>query len=135
MVKSKNLSIIILKFNFYSTNLQLKNCGKGDMDSSERSDTLVSGAGGDNQQSERPGNSHVEGAADAENRNGELRTASFGKNEMLKALEVVERDSMAIAQSFTSLFASLRTTLSEVSLSLKFTKILLLACYSSAIHL
>nr|GMD75169.1 Filamin A-interacting protein [Ipomoea batatas] len=85
------------------------------MDSSERSDTTVSGAGDDNQQSERPGNSHVEGAADADNRNGELRTASFGKNEMLKALEVVERDSMAIAQSFTSLFASLRTTLSEAT--------------------
>ncbi|OIT05716.1 hypothetical protein A4A49_30143 [Nicotiana attenuata] len=35
--------------------------------------------------------------------------------EILKAIQVVERDSMAIAESFTSLFASLRSTLSEVT--------------------
>ncbi|RVW16343.1 hypothetical protein CK203_067708 [Vitis vinifera] len=35
--------------------------------------------------------------------------------ELLRALEVVERDSVAIAESFTSLFASLRLALSEVS--------------------
>lgn len=34
--------------------------------------------------------------------------------ELLRALEVVERDSVAIAESFTSLFASLRLALSEV---------------------
>ncbi|XP_059598907.1 uncharacterized protein LOC100263372 isoform X1 [Vitis vinifera] len=33
--------------------------------------------------------------------------------ELLRALEVVERDSVAIAESFTSLFASLRLALSE----------------------
>ncbi|XP_019266877.1 PREDICTED: uncharacterized protein LOC109244271 [Nicotiana attenuata] len=35
--------------------------------------------------------------------------------EILKAIQVVERDSMAIAESFTSLFASLRSTLFEVT--------------------
>ncbi|KAK7318228.1 hypothetical protein RJT34_02927 [Clitoria ternatea] len=36
-----------------------------------------------------------------------------GEREILKAMEVLERDSVAIAQSFTSLFASLRFALSE----------------------
>ncbi|RDX92139.1 hypothetical protein CR513_25776, partial [Mucuna pruriens] len=35
------------------------------------------------------------------------------QSELLRAIEVVERDSLAIAQSFTSLFASLRVALSE----------------------
>uniref|UniRef100_A0A7N0U128 BLOC-1-related complex subunit 6 C-terminal helix domain-containing protein n=1 Tax=Kalanchoe fedtschenkoi TaxID=63787 RepID=A0A7N0U128_KALFE len=35
--------------------------------------------------------------------------------ELFKAIEVVERDSVAIAESFTSLFASLRLALAEVS--------------------
>ncbi|TKY60631.1 hypothetical protein E2542_SST17730 [Spatholobus suberectus] len=35
------------------------------------------------------------------------------QSEILRAIEVVERDSLAIAQSFTSLFASLRLALSE----------------------
>ncbi|XP_009592481.1 uncharacterized protein [Nicotiana tomentosiformis] len=34
---------------------------------------------------------------------------------ILKAIQIVEKDSMAIAESFTSLFASLRSTLSEVT--------------------
>lgn len=34
--------------------------------------------------------------------------------DILKALEVVERDSVAITQSFTSLFSSLRLVLAEV---------------------
>ncbi|KAJ8555764.1 hypothetical protein K7X08_013260 [Anisodus acutangulus] len=48
--------------------------------------------------------------------NAESQTSSLvnGK-EILKAIEVVERDSMAIANSYTSLFASLRSTLSEVT--------------------
>ena len=37
------------------------------------------------------------------------------QTDIVKALEVVERDSVAIAESFTSLFASLRLALSEVS--------------------
>ncbi|KAJ9147953.1 hypothetical protein P3X46_030063 [Hevea brasiliensis] len=37
--------------------------------------------------------------------------------QIFKALEVVERDSLAIAESFTSLFASLRLALSEVTSS------------------
>ncbi|KAL3499339.1 hypothetical protein ACH5RR_038432 [Cinchona calisaya] len=45
---------------------------------------------------------------------GESKTTSFpGGTEILKAIEVVERDSAAIAQSFTSLFASLRLALSQ----------------------
>lgn len=35
--------------------------------------------------------------------------------DIVKALDVVERDSVAIAESFTSLFASLRLALSEVT--------------------
>ncbi|KAL2342753.1 hypothetical protein Fmac_004038 [Flemingia macrophylla] len=35
------------------------------------------------------------------------------QREILRAIEVVERDSLAIAQSYTSLFASLRLALSE----------------------
>lgn len=37
------------------------------------------------------------------------------QTDIVKALEVVERDSVAIAESFTSLFASLRVALSEVT--------------------
>lgn len=36
------------------------------------------------------------------------------RNEIFRALEVVERDSTAIAESFASLFSSLRLALSEV---------------------
>lgn len=49
------------------------------------------------------------------NREGEEQTAAFKRKDMLKAIEVVERDSLAIAQSYTSLFASLRLALSQVS--------------------
>lgn len=44
---------------------------------------------------------------------GERRTP-IDQAEIFRALEVVERDSVAIAESFTSLFASLRIALSEV---------------------
>ncbi|KAL3726114.1 hypothetical protein ACJRO7_031066 [Eucalyptus globulus] len=37
------------------------------------------------------------------------------QTDIVKALDVVERDSVAIAESFTSLFASLRLALSEVT--------------------
>ncbi|XP_022136588.1 uncharacterized protein LOC111008257 isoform X2 [Momordica charantia] len=37
------------------------------------------------------------------------------QTEIFKAIEVVEKDSLAIAESFTSLFASLRSALSEAS--------------------
>ncbi|CAJ2676577.1 unnamed protein product [Trifolium pratense] len=48
----------------------------------------------------------------------ESETLIFNNNnnnhrELLKAIEVVERDSFAIAQSFTSVFASLRLSLSQ----------------------
>ncbi|XP_055821545.1 uncharacterized protein LOC129890057 [Solanum dulcamara] len=48
--------------------------------------------------------------------NAESQTSSsVNGKEILKAIEVVERDSMAIAHSYTSLFASLRSALSEVT--------------------
>ncbi|EXB37348.1 hypothetical protein L484_024274 [Morus notabilis] len=37
------------------------------------------------------------------------------RTEILRALEVVERDSLAISESFASLFASLRMALSEIT--------------------
>ncbi|OAY56470.1 uncharacterized protein LOC110603346 isoform X2 [Manihot esculenta] len=40
---------------------------------------------------------------------------ALNHSQIFKALEVVERDSLAIAESFTSLFASLRLALSEVT--------------------
>ncbi|CAH9144320.1 unnamed protein product [Cuscuta epithymum] len=87
------------------------------MEPSERSEVLLSDGGLQNQHTEHLKYAHAgpEEGGDAENQNEELLTASFRKDDMLKALEVMERDSMAIAQSFTSLFASLRTTLSEVT--------------------
>lgn len=48
------------------------------------------------------------------NDSGEPEPSARGK-EILKALEAVERDSAAIADSFSSLFTSLRFTLSQVS--------------------
>ncbi|WJX53952.1 hypothetical protein P8452_39891 [Trifolium repens] len=51
------------------------------------------------------------------NPESERETLIFNNNdnrtELLKAIEVVERDSFAIAQSFTSVFASLRLSLSQ----------------------
>lgn len=48
--------------------------------------------------------------------NVESQTSSSANGkEILKAIEVLERDSMAIAHSYISLFASLRSNLSEVS--------------------
>ena len=44
----------------------------------------------------------------------EIRS-SMDRTEILKALEIVERDSAAIAESFVSLFSALRPALSEVS--------------------
>lgn len=40
--------------------------------------------------------------------------SSLSQAQILKAIEVVEKDSLAMAESFTSLFASLRSVLSEV---------------------
>ncbi|XP_010255368.1 PREDICTED: uncharacterized protein LOC104596058 isoform X2 [Nelumbo nucifera] len=37
------------------------------------------------------------------------------QNELLKAIEIVEKDSLAIAESFTSLFSSLRLALSQAT--------------------
>ncbi|OWM85314.1 uncharacterized protein LOC116202337 [Punica granatum] len=54
-----------------------------------------------------PSTSPVEGGGD--------RRPPVDQAAIFKALEVVERDSLAIAESFTSLFASLRLALSEVT--------------------
>ena len=51
----------------------------------------------------------------------EPKPVVVNRSDIIKAVEVVERDSLAIAESFTSLFASLRLALSEVS---SFTNIL-----------
>ncbi|KAJ0970183.1 hypothetical protein J5N97_023060 [Dioscorea zingiberensis] len=40
---------------------------------------------------------------------------SINRSEIMKAMEVVERDSAAIAESFAALFSSLRLALSEVT--------------------
>ncbi|XP_059276172.1 uncharacterized protein LOC132030526 [Lycium ferocissimum] len=50
-----------------------------------------------------------------EERNAEESETSVNGKEILKAIEIVERDSMAIANSYTCLFASLRSTLSQVT--------------------
>ncbi|KAH9608246.1 hypothetical protein KSS87_017180 [Heliosperma pusillum] len=44
----------------------------------------------------------------------EEESTNFNKEDIFKALEVVERDSIAIADSYTSLFASLRLALSQL---------------------
>ncbi|GMQ05460.1 hypothetical protein CsSME_00050479 [Camellia sinensis var. sinensis] len=48
---------------------------------------------------------------------GVSKSTSLDQKEILRVLEVVERDSVAIADSFTSLFASLRLALAEVGRS------------------
>ncbi|KAK9265366.1 hypothetical protein L1049_003516 [Liquidambar formosana] len=45
----------------------------------------------------------------------ESKPSAFNQTDIFKALQVVERDSVAIAESFTSLYASLRLALSEVT--------------------
>ncbi|GMQ05464.1 hypothetical protein CsSME_00050481 [Camellia sinensis var. sinensis] len=45
---------------------------------------------------------------------GVSKSTSLDQKEILRVLEVVERDSVAIADSFTSLFASLRLALAEI---------------------
>ncbi|KAL2547544.1 uncharacterized protein Fot_09074 [Forsythia ovata] len=45
----------------------------------------------------------------------EETTSYDSQREIVKALEVLERDSVAIAESFTSLFSSLRLVLSQVT--------------------
>lgn len=51
-----------------------------------------------------------------ESKQQQQQQLSLDQKEIVRALEVVERDSLAIAQSFTSLFGSLRHALSQVSL-------------------
>lgn len=53
----------------------------------------------------------------AEDDRSESGPPPVNRTEILRALEVVERDSMAISESFASLFASLRVALSGVCLN------------------
>ncbi|XVF13119.1 hypothetical protein REPUB_Repub08aG0180700 [Reevesia pubescens] len=53
---------------------------------------------------------------DAFGLDGSESKSPLNKSDILKAVEVVKRDSRAIAYSFSSLFASLRFNLSEVSI-------------------
>ncbi|XP_027183022.1 uncharacterized protein LOC113781305 [Coffea eugenioides] len=63
------------------------------------------------------------------NEKEEPKTTSFPEcKDVLKAVEVVERDSVAIAQSFASLFASLRLALSQVTR----TSVDHMSCFSDA---
>ncbi|XP_057978298.1 uncharacterized protein LOC131164824 isoform X3 [Malania oleifera] len=85
------------------------------MDPSTNPETLVSGLGLD-----QPLSTSCPSSSDAQEeaeRDGGEPKPSFNQAEIFKALEVVERDSVAIAESFTSLFASLRLALSEVTSS------------------
>lgn len=66
-----------------------------------------------NPQSEIGGSS-----SNSQSHDGTEPNACFNRPDILRALEVVERDSVAIAESFTSLFASLRLALSEVTFHL-----------------
>ncbi|GER33072.1 eukaryotic translation initiation factor 3A [Striga asiatica] len=62
----------------------------------------------------------VESRKDADAANGDdsgQSEPSVRRKDMLKALEAVERDSIAIAESYSSLFASLRSSLSEATSS------------------
>ncbi|KAI3864247.1 hypothetical protein MKX03_019140 [Papaver bracteatum] len=56
-------------------------------------------------------------AQDEEESTSEESKPLFDQNEILKALEIVEKDSMAIAETYASLFSSLRLILSEVTSS------------------
>ncbi|KAI4326953.1 hypothetical protein L6164_019463 [Bauhinia variegata] len=51
----------------------------------------------------------------SEDRSVNESVASFNQGEIFRAIQVVQRDSSAIAESFNSLFASLRLALSEVT--------------------
>ncbi|CAK9142217.1 unnamed protein product [Ilex paraguariensis] len=73
-------------------------------------------------------NSQEREEEDDDSRGGESKVASFDQKDIMKALEVVERDSVAIAESFTSLFTSLRLALSEVTS----TSVDHMACFSDA---
>ncbi|KAH7841438.1 hypothetical protein Vadar_029910 [Vaccinium darrowii] len=53
--------------------------------------------------------------SETEEERGDSNSTSFDQEDILRAIEVVERDSVAIAQSFSSLFDSLRLALSEVT--------------------
>uniref|UniRef100_A0A5B7ANE6 BLOC-1-related complex subunit 6 C-terminal helix domain-containing protein n=1 Tax=Davidia involucrata TaxID=16924 RepID=A0A5B7ANE6_DAVIN len=64
----------------------------------------------------QPSTRHPDSQEEEENnRRDESKASSFDQKEILRALEMVERDSLAIGESFTSLFASLRLALSEVT--------------------
>lgn len=66
-------------------------------------------------ESDDPPSTCCESTLDSHGLHSAESNPSFNQNDIVKALEVAERDSAAIAESFSSLFASLRVALSEVS--------------------
>ncbi|KAL8141644.1 hypothetical protein V2J09_014676 [Rumex salicifolius] len=66
-----------------------------------------------------PPSSENSGSTDneAQSKQPPLAESVFNQNDLLKALELVEKDSLAIADSFTSLFDSLRLALSKATTS------------------
>jgi hypothetical protein len=63
----------------------------------------------------QPDSSEVSGDASQDAANISTGAYTMGdQKEIMKTLETVERDSVAIAESFVSLFSSLRLSLSEV---------------------
>lgn len=82
--------------------------GHGDGGSPHNSENLISESTVD------PSSTSPEATSNPPAENRDESTVSFNQTEIFRAIQVVERDSLAIAESFTSLFASLRLALSEV---------------------
>lgn len=71
----------------------------------------------------------IENSSMEENKEAMEASNVINQEDLFKALEVIERDSLAIAQSYTSLFASLRLALSEVTS----TSVDHIQCFSDAV--
>ncbi|CAI0417294.1 unnamed protein product [Linum tenue] len=76
--------------------------GKGDSGSSEGGEAVT-------------GHPELGGSSTGSELPDERAGPELNQREIVKAVEVVEKDSLAIAESFTSLFSSLRSALSEVA--------------------
>ncbi|CAI0414494.1 unnamed protein product [Linum tenue] len=76
--------------------------GKGDSGSSEGGEAVT-------------GHPELGGSSTGSELPDERAGPELNRREIVKAVEVVEKDSLAIAESFTSLFSSLRSALSEVA--------------------
>ena len=63
--------------------------------------------------------SAAEESGSNQNSGGRSEPSPSNQGEILRTLATVEKDSKAIAESFSSLFVSLRSTLSEVRIKMK----------------